>query len=103
MKNKECPVERGKLLIGLEVCREMDPDRCADCPYYESRNYCGGVMAGDALSYIGWLEEQNEQLKEMLSNAVDIAERAMCESTCLRRIIEEARTIAREGLGDCVE
>lgn len=61
VEKKPCPVEREKLLIGLEFCREKDPEKCPDCPYYPIRNYCGGVLAGDALAYIGWLEEMEIQ------------------------------------------
>ena len=62
MSVKDCPVDWGKLLIGLECCREKDPEKCPDCPYYPIRNYCGGALAGDALAYIGWLEEMVEGL-----------------------------------------
>ena len=50
--SKQPPVDRGKLLIGLECCREA---KCPSCPYWIkgcSQN------AKDALAYIGGLEEQ---------------------------------------------
>lgn len=66
----ESPVDRGKLLIGLEFCREKDPEKCPDCPYYPIRNYCGGALAGDALAYIGWLEEMAFQTGGVLPRVV---------------------------------
>lgn len=55
MEEKKCPVDRGKLLIGLECCREQE---CRRCPYD-----CGTIddcdnLIFDALLYIGYLEEQ---------------------------------------------
>ena len=53
--NKQPPVDRGKLLIGLECCRDAE---CGYCPYYsETFDNCDRV-AFDALAYIGFLEEQ---------------------------------------------
>ena len=51
--SKQPPVDRGKLLIGLECCRDAE---CGQCPYY-SFNNCDKI-AFDALAYIGFLEEQ---------------------------------------------
>lgn len=50
---KKCPVDRGKLLIALECCREQ---KCNKCPYTDI-NPCM-EESEDALSYIYWLEEQ---------------------------------------------
>ena len=55
MEEKKCPVDRGKVLIGLEFCREQE---CRHCPYY-----CGTFegcdhLIFDALAYIGYLEER---------------------------------------------
>lgn len=50
---KPCPVDRGKLMIGLECCRNV-PRLCEQCPYYELE--CDAQPV-DALAYIGWLEE----------------------------------------------
>ena len=54
-ETKPCPVDRGKLLIGLECCRSADPC-CRECPYGNCR--CE-ELSEDALAYIGWLEEEN--------------------------------------------
>ena len=55
MEKKPCPVDRGKLLISLECCRDAE---CDHCPYYnEIFDNCDKV-AFDALAYIGFLEEQ---------------------------------------------
>ena len=56
MEEKKCPVDRGKLLIGLECCRIRNGARCLDCPYLKSD--CDAFLLDDALAYIGWLEEQ---------------------------------------------
>ena len=53
---KKCPVDRGKLLIGLECCRDAE---CGQCPYY-SFNNCDKI-AFDALAYICYLEERLEE------------------------------------------
>lgn len=55
MSEKKCPVDRGKVLIGLECCRENE---CRSCPYD-----CGtiediDILIFDALAYIGYLEQQ---------------------------------------------
>lgn len=60
MEEKKCPVDRGKLLIGLECCRSHGTDTCHLCPYYGSLNEpadCAGLME-DVLAYIGYLEER---------------------------------------------
>lgn len=55
---KRPPVDRGKLLIGLECCRDTECDRC---PYdSETLENCNQV-AFDALAYIGYLEKQLEE------------------------------------------
>ena len=53
---KKCPVDREKLLIGLECCRTGWPLYCRPCPYPESK--CGCDVTYDALAYICYLEEQ---------------------------------------------
>lgn len=55
MEEKKCPVDRGKLLIGLECCREQV---CRNCPY-EGRSVedCDHLLR-DALAYIGYLEDR---------------------------------------------
>lgn len=56
MEEKKCPVDRGKLLIGLECCRLA---LCKRCPY---RGQSGGggcrKMAEDAYAYVLYLEER---------------------------------------------
>lgn len=53
--NKQPPVDRGKLLIALECCRDAE---CDHCPYYsETFDDCDRV-AFDALAYICYLEAQ---------------------------------------------
>lgn len=57
MEEKKCPVDRGKLLIGLEYCRDFD--KCKHCPYSVWISSCGGdAIARDALAYIYYLEER---------------------------------------------
>lgn len=56
-ERKKCPVDRGKVLIALECCRE---ERCNHCPY---RDFQCVKQAEDVLAYIGWLEEQLEGMK----------------------------------------
>ena len=52
MEEKKCPVDRGKLLIGLECCRRSV---CQEYPY----RYSGCArQATDALAYILYLEER---------------------------------------------
>lgn len=51
---KNPPVDRGKLLIGLECCR--DCRTCMKCPYFQSS--CDTELMDDALAYISYLEEQ---------------------------------------------
>lgn len=59
-ERKKCPVDRGKLLIGLECCRIGWAENCKACPYFNSR--CDTKLMDDALAYIGWLEEKLEGL-----------------------------------------
>ena len=55
MKNKQCPVDRGKLLIGLE---HYSHDDCESCPYkLEIGCLCVYHIMKDALAYIYYLEE----------------------------------------------
>ena len=56
MEKKPCPVDRGKLLIGLECCRVW---YCPEikCPYCEAE--CATSLSGDALAYINYMEQLN--------------------------------------------
>ena len=56
MPTKPCPVDRGKLLIGLECCRTGDAEACWKCPYFSES--CDTAVMNDALAYINYLEEQ---------------------------------------------
>ena len=56
MEKKPCPVDRGKLLIGLECCRIFDVEACRKCPYFSES--CDTAIMSDALAYINHLEEQ---------------------------------------------
>ena len=53
---KKSPVDRGKLLIGLECCRIGWAENCRACPY--SIQNCDTELMDDALAYICYLEEQ---------------------------------------------
>lgn len=55
MEEKKCPVDRDKLLIGLECCREQE---CRRCPYYCGTIDCCDNLVFDALAYISYLEER---------------------------------------------
>ena len=55
-KKKQCPVDPGKVLIGLECCRIQDLRICFKCPY-RNKN-CDVLLMEDALTYICYLEEQ---------------------------------------------
>lgn len=59
-EKKPCPVDRGKLLIGLEVCRFGKESLCPKCPYFNHGWNCMRRITKDALAYIYWLEEQND-------------------------------------------
>lgn len=52
----ECPVDRGKVLIGLECCRGI-AGSCLTCPYHALRTSCIQTLTEEALAYIGYLEE----------------------------------------------
>ena len=54
MAKKPCPVDRGKLLIGLEFCRQEAV--CVKCPYRIKG--CDADLSEDALAYILYLEEK---------------------------------------------
>lgn len=56
MEKKPCPVDRGKLLIGLEYCRTGDVEICWKCPYFSES--CDTAVMNDALAYINYLEER---------------------------------------------
>ena len=51
---KKCPVDRGKLLIGLECCVDSI---CDKCPYFTD---CAQQIT-DSLAYIYYLEERLEE------------------------------------------
>lgn len=56
MENKPCPVDRGKLLIGLECC--LSGLACPrHCPYGRDTE-CTETVRKDSLAYIYYLEEQ---------------------------------------------
>ena len=56
---KPCPVDRGKLLIGLECCRDSLSLHCfCTCPYSNVSGSCLYAINSDALAYINYLEEQ---------------------------------------------
>ena len=58
---KKPPVDRGKLLIGLECCMESE---CAHCPYdRETFDQCKYLLL-DSLAYIGYLEADLEEAKK---------------------------------------
>ena len=60
MENKPCPVDRGKLLIGLECClaHPAPLNVCSrHCPYGRDTE-CTETVRHDALAYIYYLEEQ---------------------------------------------
>lgn len=71
MHKKPCPVDRGKLLIGLECCRANGHVSCRRCPYLRtpaSGGICIGDIETDALAYIDWLEEQVKEATENAGN-----------------------------------
>ena len=63
MENKKLPVDRGKLLIGLEHC-QVDVDHCETCPYSNDEDCCSIKLRDDARSYIYYLEEQLKEARE---------------------------------------
>ena len=59
MEKKPCPVDRGKLLIGLECCRDSLSLHCFGCcPYSNVSGSCLHSINSDTLAYINHLEEQ---------------------------------------------
>lgn len=59
MEKKPCPVDRGKLLIGLELCKNYDElDSCCSCPYADDGYNCDHHLQNDALAYIYYIEER---------------------------------------------
>ena len=60
MEKKPCPVDRGKLLIGLECCL-ADPSPIGvcvrHCPYGLDTE-CTETVRKESLTYIYYLEEQ---------------------------------------------
>ena len=61
-KDKKCPVDRGKLLIGLEHC-QVDVYHCDTCPYSRYEDCCSIKLWDDARAYILYLEEQLEEAR----------------------------------------
>ena len=55
--SKQPPVDREKLLIGLEHCRE-DVNHCETCPYFDNEDCCSLKLRDDTRAYIYYLEEQ---------------------------------------------
>lgn len=53
MEEKKCPVDRDKLLIVLEHCRNCN---CFSCPNEKDLD-CAKRLLNDSLSYILYLEE----------------------------------------------
>lgn len=51
----DCPVDRGKLRIGLECCRIQTAGLCCNCPYWHED--CDTALMDDALAYITYLEQ----------------------------------------------
>ena len=59
MEKKPCPVDRGKLLIGLECCRDSLSLHCfVCCPYSNVSGSCLYAINSDSLASINYLEEQ---------------------------------------------
>ena len=59
MEKKPCPVDRGKLLIGLECCRDSLSLHCfVSCPYSHTNGSCLYAINSDSLAYINYLEGQ---------------------------------------------
>lgn len=56
--SKQPPVDRGKLMIALECCRDTE---CAACPYYGDCFSKCEMLARDSLAYISYLEERLEE------------------------------------------
>lgn len=56
MEKKPCPVDRGKLMAGLQICGNENVG-CKGCPYDRDLT-CAIIRAQDALTYINYLEEQ---------------------------------------------
>lgn len=50
------PVDRGKVLIGLEHCRDFTGG-CLTCPYHGLGAACMLTLTEEALAYIIYLEE----------------------------------------------
>lgn len=59
---KKPSVDRGKLLIGLEICRKQI--ECFECPYFDRRHIECKNISEDCLSYICYLEEQLEEARK---------------------------------------
>ena len=57
MEKKPCPVDREKLMAGLQICGN-EKVGCKGCPY-ERNVACATARAKDALAYINYLEEMN--------------------------------------------
>lgn len=55
MEEKKCPVDRERVLIGLECCREQD---CIRCTYDCGSNEDFDRLLFDTVAYIRFLEER---------------------------------------------
>ena len=60
---KQPPVDRGKLLIGLEHCLG-EVVHCGTCPYSHDEDCYSIKLPDDARAYIYYLEEQLEEARE---------------------------------------
>lgn len=73
MKKKPCPVDRGKLLIGLECCLASPAplNACSrHCPYGRDTE-CTETVRKESLTYIYYLEEQlNAKEVKMISKSL---------------------------------
>ena len=54
MEKKPCPVDREKLMAGLQICGN-EKVGCKGCPY-DRNPACATTRAKDALAYINYLE-----------------------------------------------
>ena len=60
---KQPPVDRGKLMIALEICRGKSITCGKNCPYYK-RKIFNCLIVENALSYICYLEEQLKDARD---------------------------------------
>ena len=57
MEKKPFPVNREKLMAGLQICGKENVG-CNGCPY-EGCTICARIRAQDALAHINYLEQLN--------------------------------------------